>query len=87
MQAKEQQQTFQEKLQAFDPGDYILESPEKLYKLPRDTWVCIEDASKVQAEFFFFSHIDGMYSVCYDLQGNLIHLMCATVVSPMRKAG
>lgn len=36
----------------------------KLYELKRNTFFTIEDESCV-GEVFFFSHLDGAYSVCY----------------------
>ena len=33
-----------------------------------------------EAEEYFFHHIDGMYSVCVDDEGNLVHLRAWTEV-------
>lgn len=54
----------------------------KLYECKRKSWVMpIEDANappgarKVSAgEPVFFDHIDGAYSFCKDVHGNVVHL-------------
>ena len=52
----------------------------KLYDVPRETYVETEEGDK-----FLFHHIDGMYSVCYDVLGNLVHLAAWTDVYPLTK--
>jgi hypothetical protein len=51
----------------------------KLYELPRNTYFSIQDDPNQQV--FLFKHIDGMYSVCYDMNDNLIHLAAWTPVN------
>ncbi len=51
----------------------------KLNELPRDTYFSIQDDPHQQV--FLFKHIDGMYSVCYDMNDNLIHLAAWTPVN------
>lgn len=40
-----------------------------LYELKNDSYFKFQDCSKV----YHFVKPDGMYSICYDLQGNLFH--------------
>lgn len=42
----------------------------KLYEVPRNSWVVF----KYDPAPMFFDHIDGMYSCCYDTEGNLYHM-------------
>ena len=54
----------------------------KLYNVPRNTWVIPTEethappgARQVSVmEPIFFKHIDGMYSYCKDVHGNIVHL-------------
>ena len=50
-----------------------------LYRVPRNTYI------KVGDNYFFFEHIDGMYSFCLDLTNNVYHIMCTDSVIPLRK--
>ena len=50
----------------------------KLYELPRNTYFTLQEDAKQQ--IYLFEHIDGMYSVCYDLNDNLIHIAAWTDV-------
>jgi hypothetical protein len=51
----------------------------KLYELHRNNYFVIEnDPSQ---EVFLFDHIDGMYSVCYDLNKNTINFAAWTPVN------
>jgi hypothetical protein len=43
----------------------------KLYEVPNKTHVKVVGGTD---EVFFFDHPDGMYSVCNDANGNLVHL-------------
>lgn len=44
----------------------------KLYELPRFTYFYLkDDESKSE---FFFDHIDGMYSVCFNKFQDLVHI-------------
>jgi hypothetical protein len=47
----------------------------KLYEVPRKTYIIFE------GEVIYFDHIDGAYSYCKDLKGNIIHLSASTEVS------
>ena len=42
----------------------------KLYQVPRNTLVKLVETGEV----FKFHHIDGMYSLCHDKDGNVVHL-------------
>lgn len=46
----------------------------KLYEVPRKTWI------KLNGKRYFFDHVDGMYSLCKDEQGQIIHLGASTEV-------
>jgi hypothetical protein len=46
----------------------------KLYDVPRNTRIKVEDLE------LMFSHIDGMYSLCHDNNGNPVHLAAWTEV-------
>jgi len=53
----------------------------KLYNLPQNTkFLLQEDPSN---EEFLFDHVDGMYSVCKDKHGNVIHFAAFTDVIPI----
>ena len=50
----------------------------KLYELRRRSYfVIVGDEDR---ETFFFEHTDGMYSVCFDPNGDMIHLSVMTEV-------
>jgi len=44
----------------------------KLYEVPNKTHVKI--VGDETGEVFLFDHPDGMYSVCTDSKGNLVHI-------------
>lgn len=44
------------------------------------SYIKIEDG-----EVLFFDHLDGMYSCCLDLAGNVIHLAAWTEVHPLTR--
>jgi len=57
----------------------------KLYELPRDSYFSIEDDP--QQRVYLFKHVDGMYSVCYDMNDELIHIAAWTdvqIVKPVK---
>jgi len=51
----------------------------KLYSLPNKSHFKLEN----DEEIFFFDHIDGMYSVCYDNIGRMINFAAYTEVTPI----
>ena len=60
----------------------------KLYDVPRNSYVQILEPTTVppggivprQAEIFIFSKIDGMYSLCVNVAGDIVHLAAWTDV-------
>ena len=54
----------------------------KLYELPRRTYFTIEDDPTQYV--YFFDHIDGMYSVCYNHEDEIIHIAAWTDVQIVR---
>lgn len=63
----------------------------KLYDVPRNTKIRIKDANDVDGhppshrdfesnEILLFSHIDGMYSLCFDSDKHPVHLAAWTEV-------
>ena len=63
----------------------------KLYEVPRNTWVIPTENTQTPpgareidvAEPVFFGHIDGAYSYCKDIHGNVVHLPAWQEVSPL----
>jgi len=53
----------------------------ELYKVPNHSYVKLMDTE----EMFKFFHIDGMYSYCKDMQGNIVHLRAWTAVDIVDK--
>ena len=54
----------------------------KLYELPRNTYFSIEDDDRQKV--YLFERIDGMYSVCYDMNDELTHIAAWTDVQIVR---
>ena len=54
----------------------------KLYNVPRNTWVMPIEATKAPpgarevsiGEAVWFDHVDGLYSYCKDLHGQVVYL-------------
>lgn len=55
----------------------------KLYELSAKSHFKVSDA--YHDEIFFLEKLDGMYSVCYNDKGELIHLSIGTPVIPIDK--
>lgn len=51
----------------------------KLYNVENKTYI------KAYDEYYFFDHVDGLYSLCKDMQDNIVHLSVFTPVTPLRK--
>ena len=51
----------------------------ELYNVKRNTYI------KAFDKYFFFDHIDGMYSYCKDMQDKVVNLYAFTPVIPLRK--
>ncbi len=49
----------------------------ELYKVEPHTYV------EAYNELFYFSHIDGMYSFCKNMAGDVVHLAAWTKVTPL----
>ena len=54
----------------------------KLYQVPRNTKVRLKSTESGPpasidpevGEVYSFKHVDGMYSLCYDSEGHMVHL-------------
>jgi hypothetical protein len=62
-----------------DLRDWIHLKPVELYAVPRHNYVKFCD------QYFYFDHLDGMYSYCLDMTGKLFHIPAAAQVTPLRK--
>jgi hypothetical protein len=51
----------------------------KLYEVPRNTMIELEGRE------YFFHHIDGAYSLCYDVDGNIVHISANAEVKIKRR--
>jgi len=51
----------------------------KLYEVPRKTVINFEGRK------IYFSHVDGMYSLCYEEDGSVFHLSAVAEVSILPK--
>jgi hypothetical protein len=60
------------------------QQPQKLYDVPRRQVVSLVEDRYTP---FFFDHIDGMYSYCLDLAGNLMHPAAWSDVFVWKKKG
>lgn len=47
----------------------------KLYEIPQESYIKLEDG-----QIFFFDHIVGAYSLCYDGDMNRVHLSASTEI-------
>lgn len=54
----------------------------KLYEVPRNTYVKVVDDPN---GYYFFDHADGMYSLCTDIDDNIVHLGASTEVEIIPK--
>lgn len=74
-------------LSEIDIRDYEPKPEQNLYDVKRDTLIKLED------QWYFFKHIDGMYSLVYEMleqgnnlvAGNISHIKAWTVVVPWVK--
>lgn len=62
-----------------DLRDYEQLPLRELYKCKPRSYVMVDDA------VIFFDHIDGMYSYCRDMLGNIIHLTAWLEVIPLKR--
>jgi hypothetical protein len=57
-----------------------------LHELPRNTEFTVNAGTLLnypEPPVYTLHHIDGMYSVCYDKDNNLIHFSAFTPVTPI----
>jgi hypothetical protein len=66
-------------LQAIDIADFDIQDTIPLYKVPNKSYIQATPSKEV----FFFSHIDGMYSLCFNMFGDVVHLAAFTWVNPL----
>jgi hypothetical protein len=64
-----------------DINDYEQLPVELLYKLPNNSYI----KSPITGHVFHFDHIDGMYSYCTDMFGDVCHLVAFAPVIPLVK--
>lgn len=69
-------------LSEIDLRDWIRSDPKPLYDVERDSYVEIAGDDPL---VLFFHHVDGMYSYCQTLAGNVVHLAAWTMVKPLLK--
>lgn len=50
-----------------------------LYSIPRNTYI------EINGIVLWFDHLDGMYSYCTTLTGDVVHLGATTLVSVLEK--
>lgn len=62
-----------------DLRDYEQLPLRELYKCKPRSYVMVDDA------VIYFDHIDGMYSYCKDMLGNIIHLVAWMEVVPLQR--
>lgn len=61
-----------------DIKDWVrTKQPMKLHEVPKNSVVSIESTPDIP---FFFDHIDGMYSHCRELNGDVFHIAAWTDV-------
>lgn len=48
----------------------------KLYEVPPQSYIKLVP----DGDLFFFDHVDGMYSLCYDKDKNRLHLSASTEI-------
>jgi len=65
----------------------------KLYECKGQSWISVKDDIKVppgapeihKEQVLKFIHIDGMYSLCHDIEGKIVHLVAWAEVEPCKK--
>ena len=63
----------------------------KLYEVPRNTSIRILEETLVPIDSpkppneLFFHHVDGMYSLCSDSEGKIVHIAAWTEVEIIEK--
>ncbi len=54
---------------------------QELYKVEPKSWVELV----VTKDVLFFDHLDGMYSYCQDMMGNILHIAGWSEVRPLKQ--
>lgn len=67
-------------LSEVDLKDWIRTEAQPLYDVKRDSYIEIAGEDPM---LLFFHHIDGMYSYCQTLAGDVVHLAAWTMVKPL----
>lgn len=57
----------------------------KLYELPKGESIIVRAADDGREIAVTFHHIDGAYSYCTDVHGNVYHLSASTPLKPYSK--
>ena len=64
-----------------DISDWDRQPLTPLYEVPRNTYCQTEEGFT-----FYFAHIDGLYSLCYDVTNNSpLHFMASMKVYPLKE--
>ena len=66
-------------LSEIDLKDWVEQPSIPLYDVPKETPI------KSHLGMLWFKHIDGAYSLCYDVQGNPVHMRAWATVNPFKK--
>jgi len=64
-----------------DIADFDRMPVESLYKVPNKSYIQLPISEHV----FFFDHIDGAYSFCRDMFGDIAHISAFAMVHPLVK--
>lgn len=62
-----------------DLADWEQLEPTPLYSVPRNRYI------NWLGEYYWFDHIDGMYSYCMTMSGNVVHISASAIVNELRK--
>lgn len=68
-------------LTEIDINDYEQLPVELLYKVPKNSFIKMPATNYV----LYFDHLDGMYSYCTNMFGEVVHLQVLTPVIPLKK--
>ena len=66
-------------LSEIDLKDWIEQPSKPLYDVPKETPI------KTHIGLLWFKHIDGAYSLCYDVDGHPVHMQAWATVNPLKK--
>ncbi len=71
-------------LSEVDLRDWIRLDPKPLYDVKRDSYVELREGDS-NPLLLFFNHIDGMYSLCHTLAGEVVHIAAWSKVYPLKE--